>query len=185
MATKIYTKTGDEGKTSLLGGTKVFKNNMRIEAYGTIDELNAHIGLVIDYTPDEHQRYILLKVQNHLFVIGSLLACDGRKETGIHLPELKEENVTLLELEIDGMQAQLPPMKNFILPGGHMAVSSTHIARCVCRRTERCCVNLQQHNEFVQPLIIKYVNRLSDYLFTLARFTALQLNAPETIWKPA
>ena len=183
MATKIYTKTGDEGKTSLIGGTKVFKSDLRIETYGTIDELNSHIGLVIDYTPDEHQRGILKQVQDRLFVIGSSLACDPDKETGMHIPDLKEEDITLLEKEMDSMHEKLPPMKHFILPGGHAAVSSTHIARCVCRRAERLCVNMQRHELFIEPLIIKYLNRLSDYLFVLARFTARELHVPEIIWR--
>ena len=175
MSTKIYTKTGDKGKTSLIGGTKVFKSDFRIETYGTVDELNSHIGLVKDYTPNEHQRDILEAIQNRLFVIGASLACDPDKETGMHIPDLKEEDITLLEKEIDNMNEQMPPMKNFILPGGHVAVSSTHIARCVCRRTERLCVNMQQHELFIEPLIIKYLNRLSDYLFVLARFMAMEL----------
>ena len=183
MATKIYTKTGDEGKTSLIGGTKVFKSDLRIETYGTVDELNSYIGLVTDYTPDEHQRFILKQVQDRLFVIGASLACDPDKETGMHIPDLKEEDIAALEKEIDSMNERLPPMKHFILPGGHAAVSSTHIARCVCRRTERLCVNMQQHELFVEPLIIKYINRLSDYLFMLARFTAQELHVAEAIWQ--
>jgi cob(I)alamin adenosyltransferase len=183
MAIKIYTKTGDKGKTSLIGGTKVFKNHIRIETYGTIDELNSHIGLVRDYTPEENQRNILKEIQDRLFVIGSSLACDPEKETGMHIPDLKEEDVTVLEKEIDAMNEVLPPMKNFILPGGHAAVSSTHIARCVCRRAERCCVNMQQHELFVEPVIIKYLNRLSDYLFVLARFIAQELHVAEIIWR--
>jgi cob(I)alamin adenosyltransferase len=183
MATKIYTKTGDKGRTSLIGGTKVFKNDTRIETYGTVDELNSYIGLVIDYTPDEGQRSVLKQVQDRLFVIGAALACDPDKETGMHIPDLNEEDVLLLEKEIDSMNEKLPVMKHFILPGGHAAVSSTHIARCVCRRTERLCVNMQQHNLFVEPLLIKYLNRLSDYLFVLARFTAQELHVSEVIWK--
>jgi len=183
MAIKIYTKTGDKGMTSLIGGTKVFKNNIRIEAYGTIDELNSHIGLVRDYTPGEHQRDVLKEIQNRLFVIGSSLACDPDKETGMHVPDLKEEDVTVLEKEIDSMNEVLPLMKNFILPGGHAEVSFAHIARCVCRRAERCCVNMQQHELFVEPVIIKYLNRLSDYLFVLARFIAQELHVDEVIWK--
>ena len=184
MSTKIYTKTGDKGKTVLIGGTKIFKNDIRIETYGTVDELNSHIGLVTDYTPDEHQREVLKLVQDRLFVIGSSLACDPRKETGMHIPDLREDDITILENEIDNMNEQLPVMKNFILPGGHLAVSATHIARCVCRRTERLCVNMQQHELFIEPLILKYLNRLSDYLFVLARFTAQELHAAEIIWKP-
>ena len=183
MATKIYTKTGDKGKTSLIGGTKVFKSDIRIETYGTVDELNSYIGLVTDYTPDEHQRNILKTVQDRLFVIGSSLACDPEKETGMHIPDLNEQDILLLEKEIDSMHSRLPVMKHFILPGGHAAVSSTHIARCVCRRTERLCVNMQQHELFIEPLIVKYLNRLSDYLFVLARFTAQELHVDEVIWK--
>jgi len=183
MSTKIYTKTGDKGKTSLIGGTKVFKSDIRIETYGTVDELNSYIGLVSDYTPDEHQRSILKATQDRLFVIGSSLACDPEKQTGLHIPDLKEEDITLLEKEIDSMNEKLPAMKHFILPGGHAAVSSTHIARCVCRRAERLCVNMHQHELFVEPLILKYLNRLSDYLFVLARFTAQELHVAEVAWK--
>ena len=184
MSTKIYTKTGDKGKTVLIGGTKIFKNDIRIETYGTVDELNSHIGLVTDYTPDEHQREVLKLVQDRLFVIGSSLACDPEKQTGMHIPDLREDDITMLESEIDNMNERLPVMKNFILPGGHAAVSSTHIARCVCRRTERLCVNMQQHELFIEPLILKYLNRLSDYLFMLARFTAQELHVAEIVWKP-
>lgn len=183
MAIKIYTKTGDRGTTSLIGGTKVFKNNIRIETYGTVDELNSHLGLVADLMPSEHQRDILKQVQNRLFVIGSSLACDPDKKTGMHIPDLNEEDISILEKEIDNMNDALPVMKNFILPGGNAAVSSTHIARCVCRRTERLCVNMQQQNIFIEPIIIKYLNRLSDYLFVLARFTAQELHVAEIIWK--
>jgi cob(I)alamin adenosyltransferase len=183
MATKIYTKTGDKGTTSLIGGTKVFKNNIRIETYGTVDELNSYLGLVADYTPDEHQRNVLKQIQNRLFVIGASLACDPDKQTGMHIPDLKEEDISLLETEIDSMNNTLPVMKNFILPGGNPAVSFMHIARCVCRRTERLCVSMQQSNLFIELLIIKYLNRLSDYLFVLARFTAQELHVTEVIWK--
>lgn len=183
MSTKIYTKTGDSGTTSLIGGTKVFKNNIRIETYGTVDELNSHLGLVADYTPDAHQRSVVKEIQNRLFVIGSSLACDPEKQTGMHIPDLKEEDIKTLENEIDAMNDELPVMKHFVLPGGSPAVSSTHIARCVCRRTERLCVNMQQHNVFIQPIIIKYLNRLSDYLFVLSRFTANELHIDEVIWK--
>ena len=182
MAIKIYTKTGDRGKTALIGGTKVFKNHIRIDTYGTIDELNSHIGLVRDYTPGEHQRDVLKEIQDRLFVIGSSLACDPEKETGIQIPDLKEEDVTKLEKEIDQMNDELPVMKNFVLPGGHAAVSFTHIARCVCRRAERSVVNMQQHELFIEPIILKYLNRLSDYLFVLARFIAQELHVAEIIW---
>ena len=184
MAQKIYTKTGDLGKTSLIGGTKVFKNNIRIETYGTIDELNSYIGLVSDYCTDEYSKKVLKKIQDRLFTIGSSLACDPDKETKMKIPDLKETDVEFLEKEIDTMNETLPEMKFFILPGGHVAVSTTHIARCVCRRAERWCVNMQEQNLFVEPLVIKYLNRLSDYLFVLARYTGHLLKITEIAWKP-
>ena len=184
MSMKIYTKTGDGGKTSLIGGTKVFKSNPRIEAYGTVDELNSYIGLVSDYSNDEHIQNVLKEIQDRLFTIGSELACDPGKETKVSIPDLYESDVQFLEKEIDKMDEELPAMKHFILPGGLPLVSFTHIARCVCRRAERCCVNLNEREEKSGALIIKYLNRLSDYLFTLARYFGMKNNAPETIWKP-
>lgn len=181
---KIYTKTGDAGKTSLIGGTKVFKSDPRIEAYGTVDELNSHIGLVSDYCNDEHAKTILKEIQDRLFTIGAELACDPEKKTKMLIPDLHETDISLLEKEMDAMDTELPVMKNFILPGGSPAVSFMHIARCVCRRAERCCVNLSQNAEDVNPLIIKYINRLSDYLFMLARYNGMKNNTPEIIWKP-
>ena len=184
MSLKIYTKTGDLGKTSLIGGTKVLKSNIRIEAYGTIDELNSYIGLVNDNCNDDHSKNILKEIQDRLFTIGSSLACDPDKEPKMKLPDLKETDVVLLENEIDKMNEILPEMKSFILPGGHVAVSTTHVARCVCRRAERCCVNMQEHKLFVDPLIIKYLNRLSDYLFVLSRYIGHLFKVSENIWKP-
>ena len=184
MSLKIYTKTGDKGKTSLIGGTKVLKNDLRIETYGTVDELNSYIGLVGDSCGDDYSREILKEIQDRLFTIGSSLACDGEKEPKMKLPDLKEEDITLLEKEIDKMNEELPEMKFFILPGGDAAVSITHVARCVCRRAERCCVNMQQHELFVDPLVIKYLNRLSDYIFVLARFIGFKLGIKEVAWKP-
>jgi cob(I)alamin adenosyltransferase len=184
MALKIYTKTGDAGNTSLIGGTKVPKSHLRIESYGTVDELNSFIGLVYDQTPDEHSRQVLKEVQDRLFTIGSSLACDPEKEPKLRIPDLKEEDILFLEKEIDSMNNELPVMKSFLLPGGHAAVSTTHIARCVCRRAERCCVNMQEHQMPVEPIVLKYLNRLSDYLFVLARFTGHKLNVPEHPWKP-
>ena len=183
MAMKIYTKTGDSGKTSLIGGTKVLKSDPRIDAYGTVDELNSHIGLVSDYCTDDQSKNTLKEIQDRLFTIGSELACDPQKETKMRLPDLYESDIELLEKEMDKMDAQLPAMKNFILPGGMPAVSFMHIARCVCRRAERCCVNLRENSGSVDPLIIKYLNRLSDYLFMLARYIAMINNTPEIIWK--
>jgi len=184
MAQKIYTKTGDLGKTSLIGGTKVSKSNIRIETYGTMDELNSYIGLVSDYCNDERSKNILKEIQDRLFTIGSSLACDPDKEQKLKIPDLKENDVEFLEKEIDKMNETLPEMKHFILPGGHVAVSTIHIARCVCRRAERRCVNMREQELFVDPLVIKYVNRLSDYLFVLARYNGHLLKVAEIIWKP-
>jgi len=184
MALKIYTKTGDLGKTSLIGGTKVPKSHLRIESYGTVDELNSYIGLVSDQMTDVHGKDILREIQDRLFTIGSSLACDPEKEPKMKIPDLKETDVELLEKEIDTMNEVLPAMKFFILPGGHPAISTTHIARCVCRRAERICVGMQEHELFVEPLVIKYLNRLSDYLFVLARHTGHLLNVAEIPWKP-
>src|SRR6478752_2103556 len=184
MSLKIYTKVGDKGTTSLIGGTKVLKSDLRIEAYGTVDELNSYIGLCNDLLTDERSKKILKEVQDRLFTIGSSLACDPEKEPRMKIPDLLESDVTLLENEIDTMNESLPLMKFFILPGGHVSVSTIHIARCVCRRAERLCVNMQQHEMFVDPLVIKYVNRLSDYLFVLARYIGQQLGVEEIAWKP-
>ncbi len=184
MAIKIYTKTGDKGKTSLIGGTKVPKSHIRIESYGTIDELNSYIGLVSDHINDGHSKITLKEIQDRLFTIGSSLACDPDKEPLMKIPDLKESDVDLLEKEIDSMNEILPPMKNFILPVGHVAVSTTHIARCVCRRAERVCVNMQEQEMFVLPIVIKYLNRLSDYIFVLARYIAHMLEIVEVPWKP-
>jgi cob(I)alamin adenosyltransferase len=184
MAYKIYTKTGDKGTTSLIGGTKVPKSHLRIESYGTVDELNSYIGLVSDNITDAHSKDILKEIQDRLFTIGSSLACDPDKEPKMKIPDLKEEDITLLEKEIDTMNEVLPVMKSFILPGGHVAVSTTHVARCVCRRAERICVNMQQHDLFVDALVTKYLNRLSDYLFVLARYIGHLTGAAEIAWKP-
>jgi cob(I)alamin adenosyltransferase len=249
MATKIYTRTGDKGTTSLIGGTKVPKSHLRIEAYGTVDELNSFIGLLDDQlalaaaaaaalatlsraadpqapgnekhlaagsanpgtekhvaassqapgnakrvaassatpipagaSPDT--RAHLLEIQDRLFTIGSALACDPEKETKLSIPDLKEQDIENLEHGIDAMERQLPPMKSFIIPGGHIAVSTAHIVRCVCRRAERCCVRMQEEQLFVEPLVIRYLNRLSDYFFVLARYTAHLLGVEDTPWKP-
>ncbi len=181
---KIYTKTGDKGTTSLIGGTKVLKSNRRIDAYGTIDELNSFIGLSYDHINVFDLNNALAEVQDRLFTIGSALACDPEKETKLKIPDLHEEDITLLEKEMDKMNEVLPAMKSFILPGGHVAVSTLHVARSVCRRAERLCVGLQKKDEVIEPLIIKYLNRLSDYLFVLARFVAHKLGADEIPWKP-
>lgn len=184
MALKIYTKTGDLGKTSLIGGTQVPKSHIRIDTYGTVDELNSYIGLVSDYFEDEKTNYTLKEVQDRLFTIGSSLACDPDKEPLMRMPDLNESDIDFLEKEIDAMNEILPPMKSFILPGGSVVVSTAHVARCVCRRAERCCVNMKEQSMFVEPLVIKYLNRLSDYLFVLSRFMCYQLGATEIKWKP-
>lgn len=182
MSFKIYTKTGDNGYTSLIGGTKVSKADLRIEAYGTIDELNSYVGLCIDFLTDNDTKAALQEVQDRLFTIGAALACGPEKETKMAIPDLHESDCEFLEKEIDKMDAVLPAMKSFLLPGGNVAVSHLHVARCICRRAERCCIRLQQ-NENVEPMIIKYLNRLSDYLFVLARYVAHQLNVPEKPWR--
>lgn len=184
MAMKIYTKTGDKGTTSLIGGTKVPKSHARIEAYGTIDELNSNIGLCRDLIRDTRTREMLKEIQDRLFTIGSSLAVDPVKEPKIKIPDLREQDVQLLENEMDRMDESLAPLQHFILPGGHPTVSHLHIARCVCRRTERLAVDLLQSQEEHEVLIIKYLNRLSDYLFVLSRFMAAELQAEEIIWKP-
>lgn len=183
MSFKIYTKTGDAGSTSLIGGTKVPKSHIRIETYGTVDELNSYIGLVADLTGDK-QQVMLREIQDRLFTIGSSLACDPEKDTKMKIPDLHEADIEMLENDIDSMDTELEPMKSFILPGGHPAISTTHIARCVCRRAERLCVQMQQDDIFVEPLVIKYLNRLSDYLFVLARFTGKNLQIADIPWKP-
>jgi cob(I)alamin adenosyltransferase len=197
MAIKIYTKTGDKGATSLIGGTKVPKSHLRIESYGTIDELNSFIGLLGDHldllastaTPSVAAAFAethsqLREIQDRLFTIGSSLACDPEKETKMSIPDLREQDTETLEKNIDSMESQLPPMKAFLLPGGHIAVSTAHIVRCVCRRAERSCVRMQEEQLFVEPLVIRYLNRLSDYFFVLSRYTAQLLKVDETPWKP-
>lgn len=183
MAIKIYTKTGDLGSTSLIGGTKVLKSDLRIEAYGTVDELNSYIGLCMDMISGESERVVLREIQDRLFTMGSALACDPEKETKMKIPDLNENDISYLENEIDRMNDSLPVMKSFILPGGHPVVSHLHIARCVCRRAERCCVRLHIESELA-PVIIKYLNRLSDYLFMLARYKGKQLSVDEIPWRP-
>ena len=180
---KIYTKTGDAGNTSLIGGTKVPKSHLRIEAYGTVDELNSYIGLCRDLLTDVQSLQLLQEIQDRLFTIGSSLACDPLKEPKMRIPDLKAADVSLLENEMDRMNEAVPAMKFFILPGGHPAISHLHIARCICRRAERCCVRLQLETTEVDAIVLQYINRLSDYLFVLARYTGHQLNVPEIAWK--
>lgn len=179
---KIYTKTGDKGQTSLLGGTRVSKHHIRIEAYGTVDELNSHIGFLRDQKINDEHVKVLLEIQDRLFTIGSILACDPEKRN-IKIPQLIESDITYLENEIDKMDEVLPSMKYFVLPGGHQAVSVSHICRCVCRRAERAIIHLSESGP-VDEIVIKYMNRLSDYLFTLSRKLAHEFNVSETPWIP-
>ena len=179
---KIYTKTGDDGTTGLLGGTRLPKSANRIEAYGNVDELNSWIGLLRDQPVNAPKRDLLKAVQDRLFTIGSTLARAPEKST-MKIPDLNQADIDLLEQEMDAMDAELPELRSFILPGGHQAVSYGHIARCVCRRTERQIIRLAQ-NSYVAPLVIQYVNRLSDYLFVLSRYMGKQLNAEEVTWQP-
>jgi cob(I)alamin adenosyltransferase len=183
MAFKIYTKTGDKGSTSLIGGTKVLKSHLRISSYGNVDELNSHIGLLSDTLQHPGITEILREVQDRLFTIGSSLACDPEREPKLKLPDLHESDIIFLEKEIDRMNELLPPMTSFVLPGGHVAVSQGHVARCVCRRAERSCVELHETGEFVDALVIKYINRLSDYLFVLSRYAAMLLKVEEIPWR--
>lgn len=182
MAFKIYTKTGDKGQTSLIGGTRLPKHHIRIEAYGTVDELNSHIGLLRDVINDETTFNLLILIQDRLFTIGSHLAADPQKNK-MQLPALFEEDIIALEKAIDAINDVVPEMKSFVLPGGHIHVSYCHIARCVCRRAERAVLRLAE-NEPVEEIHFKYLNRLSDYLFMLSRWLTHQLKAPETPWKP-
>lgn len=179
---KIYTKKGDAGSTGLIGGTRILKSSLRIEAYGTVDELNSYLGLIRDQDIDKKYKDQLIEIQDRLFTIGSSLASDPEKSK-MKIPDLLLSDVENLEKWMDEMDTALPPMKNFILPGGHSTVSFTHIARCVCRRAERIIVDLGQH-EFVADLVLMYVNRLSDYLFILCRKIGLDLGAEEQPWKP-
>lgn len=178
---KIYTKTGDKGTTALIGGARVPKYDDRIEAYGTVDELNSWIGLIRDQKIDQKTIDILLEIQDRLFTLESLLA-KGPESDGIALPKLEEKDITLLEKEIDKMNEVLPNLTSFILPGGNPIVSYCHLARTVCRRAERLAIKANEKYP-VEPINIKYLNRLSDYLFVLARKIGHDSGATETLWK--
>jgi cob(I)alamin adenosyltransferase len=179
---KIYTKTGDKGRTALLGGTRISKDDERIHAYGTVDELNSHIGLLRDLEVNASRRDLLKDIQDRLFTIGSILATDPNKEK-VKRPDLHDSDVEVLEKAMDEMNEKLPEMRNFILPGGHQHVSFCHIARCVCRRAERHVIGLHETTT-AGYLVVQYLNRLSDYLFVLGRMMAQELNAEEVVWKP-
>ncbi len=179
---KIYTKTGDEGTTALFGGKRVSKAELRIEAYGTIDELNSFIGLVRDQEVNQKRMDALVEIQDRLFTIGSVLATEPGN-TKVKIPSLSEDDVVFLEKEMDLMDEELPPMRFFVLPGGHQSVSFCHVARTVCRRAERLTIALNS-TIAVSPLVLKYLNRLSDYLFVLSRKMSNELGVDEKPWKP-
>ena len=186
---KIYTKTGDKGTTALFGGTRVPKHHIRIESYGTVDELNACIGLLRDQEFDEHYKQILIEVQHKLFTVGAILATDPEKavlksgKERLNIEKISADDITLLEREMDAMNLELEPMTHFILPGGHQTVSFCHMARCVCRRAERLATALNDIEPF-QAETLTYLNRLSDYLFVLARKLSKDLHAKEVKWTP-
>ncbi len=180
---KIYTKTGDKGQTSLIGGTRVPKHHERIEAYGTVDELNAFIGLLRDHleAEDDNRKY-LLSIQEKLFRVEAHLAEDPAGVKTRMMPELDEEDILFLEQQMDTINAQLPELNHFILPGGHKVVSYCHIARTVCRRAERICTRLSAAHQ-VDELDLRYLNRLSDYFFMLGRYYTHHYKAEEILWK--
>jgi len=186
---KVYTKTGDKGTTALFGGTRVPKHHIRIESYGTVDELNSYIGLIRDQEIDSRSKEILIHIQNKLFTVGAILATDPAKQVlksgkeRLNIPKIDKEEIALLETEMDMMDAKLPPMTHFVLPGGHTTVSHCHIARCVCRRAERLATLLHEQEPTDEHVLI-YLNRLSDYLFVLARMLSYQLQAEEIKWIP-
>jgi cob(I)alamin adenosyltransferase len=179
---KIYTKTGDTGSTSLIGGTRLSKAHGRIEAYGTVDELNSYIGLLRDQSVNEVRRDLLKEIQDRLFTIGSHLASEAEQTKKI-LPDLLDQDITLLETEMDIIDSAVPKLRSFVLPGGHQSVSFGHLARTVCRRAERAVVHLAQQEE-VEDIVIRYLNRLSDYLFMLCRAMTYELGIEEVTWNP-
>ena len=186
---KIYTKTGDNGTTALFGGTRVPKHHIRIDSYGTVDELNSHIGLIRDQNINQQYKNILISIQNKLFTVGAILATDPEKmilkngKERLNINKISNEDIEILELEMDTMNEALPPMTHFVLPGGHQTVSFCHIARCVCRRAERLASALNELEPFLPEALI-YLNRLSDYLFVLARKLSHDLQADEVKWIP-
>ena len=186
---KIYTKTGDKGTTALFGGTRVPKHHIRIESYGTVDELNSHLGLIRDQEIDQHYKEIIIQIQNKLFTVGAILATDPEKailksgKERLNIEKITSADIELLEKEMDSMDGALPTMTHFVLPGGHQTVSFCHIARCVCRRAERLATALNELEPIESNALI-YLNRLSDYLFVLARKLSLDLQADEIKWIP-
>lgn len=183
MSFKIYTKTGDKGTTGLIGGTRISKAAIRIEAYGTVDELNSWIGVINTHFESNEANILLKKIQDNLFTIGSSLACDPDKDTKMYIPNFDNNSISELENAMDKMNAELPELKNFVLPGGDKTASFCHVARCVCRRAERICVAMQDEGQQLEDYVVIYLNRLSDYLFMLSRFIVLKNNGTETIWE--
>lgn len=179
---KIYTKTGDKGMTSLVGGTRISKGDLKIESYGTVDELNSWIGLLRDQPVNESRKDLLKEIQDRLFTIGADLASEA-EQTKKKIPDLFDTDIQLLETEMDKMDAEIPPLRAFVLPGGHQSVSFAHVARTVCRRAERLVIRLSEVEE-TNELIVKYLNRLSDYLFVLSRKMTQELGTEEVSWKP-
>ena len=180
---KVYTKTGDKGKTSLFGGKRVLKSDLQIESYGNVDELNSWMGMLRDSSQNDEEKKFLISIQENLFTIGSYLATDKDKKEKLSLPILTEEWIANLETAMDGMDKDLPPMRFFVLPGGHVAVSNCHIARTVCRRAERSIVALESEDTDID-FAKRYVNRLSDYLFVLSRKWSIDFDAEEIPWQP-
>ena len=186
---KIYTKTGDQGNTSLFGGNRVAKHHIRIDAYGTTDELNSWLGLIRDQNIDQHHQNTLIKIQEHIFTLGAILATPKEKlflkngKRRLNIQWIDQQHIEFLENEIDSMDQSLPPMTNFVLPGGHTTVSYCHIARTVCRRAERNVSHLNE-NEPVDLFVLQFLNRLSDYLFVLARKLTSDLEVDEIKWAP-
>ncbi|MEO8591319.1 MAG: cob(I)yrinic acid a,c-diamide adenosyltransferase [Flavobacteriales bacterium] len=180
---KIYTRTGDKGQTGLLGGTRVAKNDPRIEAYGTVDELNSQLGMLRDLAAPHHHE-LVVRIQNSLFAIGSRLSSGSEEEAAkFNVPAVSEGDIAALEQAMDAMDAELEPMRNFILPGGHVAVSQAHICRTVCRRAERRVVQLASEAE-LSEVIVRYLNRLSDLLFVMARHLAHTHGVADVPWNP-
>ena len=180
---KVYTKTGDKGKTSLFGGKRVQKNDLQIESYGTVDELNSWMGMLRDTSQSDQEKEVIIDIQETLFTLGSYLASDPAKKQAMKLPALHQHMIVKLEEEMDEMDTNLPEMKSFVLPGGHVAVSNCHIARTVCRRAERAIVGLKSDDSDID-FAIQYINRLSDYLFVLSRKWAIDFEADEIPWTP-
>lgn len=178
---KIYTRTGDDGTTGLIGGSRVKKYDLRLEAYGTVDELNSYLGVVRSFQTNGHADQILEQIQNKLFVIGAHLASDDSITLVKKQMPLGEKDILLLEKEMDKINEQLPELRNFILPGGCQATSFCHVSRTVCRRTERLIVELSEKTD-IDPNLVKYINRLSDYLFVLSRKISMDQNVPEMLW---